>query len=177
MPTHSRWHVRRIALFFFSFFFHGRPPYPKSMSGKGKLETASVVHVYSKSTSFTAYERVGMASHVQMAACLAQWAVPRMIRESARWSEWEELPFVPPPHPHHRKSNKIVQSFCCHGQELPSPPFLSSIAAVAMLLCLLSHFFTSWPSLFRRVLGRRILLSRCPFRRVASIWSAAHAAR
>lgn len=94
-----------------------------------------------------------MASHVQMAACLAQWAVPRMIRESVRWSEWEELPFVPPPHPHHRKSNKIVQSFCCHGQELPSSPSPTGIPAVVMLLCLLSHFFTSWPSLFRGVLG------------------------
>lgn len=74
-------------------------------------------------------KRVGMVSHVQMAACLAQRAVPRMMRESVGWSGWEELPFVPPPpHPRHHKNNKIVQSFCCCGLEFPSPPFSPCVA-------------------------------------------------
>lgn len=118
-----------------------------------------------------------MASHVQMAACLAQWAVPRMIRESVRWSEWEELPFVPPPHPHHRKSNKTVQSFCCQAQELPSPPSVSSIADwhsrrrdAALPPVSLLHKLTVTVSLSS---GRLILLSRCLFQRCPSGWQLA----
>lgn len=34
-----------------------------------------------------------------LAGCLAQRAVPQMVSERARRSEWVELPFVPPPHP------------------------------------------------------------------------------
>lgn len=110
---------------FFTDVLHTQNPGQRKVSWEH--QSASVVHVYSKSTSFIAYERVGMVSHVQMAACLAQRAVPQMIRESVRWSEWEELPFVPPPHPHHPKSNKVVQSFCSAKNFhllLSSPPSL-----------------------------------------------------
>lgn len=150
MPTCSRWHVRRITIFFFfsTVVLHTQSPRQEKVSWKRLQLSARIPKVHPSPL----YERVGMASHVQMAACLAQWAAPRMIRESVRWSEWEELPFVPPPHPHQRQSNKIVQSFCCHGQELPSPPVVLPRRRLVFppswcRFCLLSHFFTSWLSL------------------------------
>lgn len=134
MPTHSRWHVRRIAL-----VFHGRPPYPKSRSEKGMLGTSTGIsrpRIFQKYILYRLWKSWHV-SHVQMAACLAQWAVPQMIRESVRWSEWEELPFVPPPHPHHPKSNKVVQSFCSAKNFhllLSSPPSLPSWRCFASFL-------------------------------------------
>lgn len=55
----------------------------------------------SQCTSFTANKLVGMASSAQMAGCLAQSALPQMVRERTRQSEWEELPFVALPHAHY----------------------------------------------------------------------------
>lgn len=65
-----------------------------------------------------------------LAGCLAQRAVPQMVRERARRSEWEELPFVPPPHPLViARTTKQPQVSVVFVLEFPSPSLIPCDAA------------------------------------------------